>query len=309
MVVAGGILRVFTSTDLLHWRFENASPDITTECPDLFELPVEGEPARRRWVLSGGGRWYMLGQFDGTRFMPETGRLPMAQGPDCYATQTWSDAPAGRRVAIAWLFSWRYQCGVRPGRIENTFPTTPWAGGCLTVPYELTLRATPDGDRLMQRPVPELTAPRQTIPQREPLTLNPGAQEVLPTLDSGALDLEVDLEAASGGALVLHLPSAQGGTVTLTIAPAERRLTLDRRLAGLTGVKAFADSYEAPLPLQADGGVTLRLLIDRSSIEVFAGEGALQFSAVILPDPTQAPFLTAQAGPCRLRRLVAHTLK
>ncbi|MEI7672514.1 MAG: glycoside hydrolase family 32 protein, partial [Deltaproteobacteria bacterium] len=93
MVVAGGKVRIFSSADLIRWRIESISEDIQTECPDLFELPVDGNPDRARWILSGGGKWYMIGDFDGRKFIPGTERLPMTYGPDCYATQTWSDAP------------------------------------------------------------------------------------------------------------------------------------------------------------------------------------------------------------------------
>jgi fructan beta-fructosidase len=282
MAVAGGRLRIFSSADLIRWRFESVDDSLTTECPDLFELPVEGDASRTRWVLSGAGRWYMLGHFDGQRFVPETERLSMTYGPDCYATQTWSDAPDGRRVAMAWLFAWHYGCGVRPGgRIENKFPTVPWAGGCLTVPVELTLAATPHGDRLRQQAVAELGGLRRPL-----------ADAGAPTLTDGALDLELETDRPAE----LAIPSAFGGAYALSMDPGAGRMVLDRRHAGVAGIPRFAERYEAPLPVAADGRAAVRAIVDRASIEVFAGRGAVHLSATILPDPMGKLTLTAAGG-------------
>ena len=117
-----------SSPDLKTWRFESRI-DGFFECPELFELPVDGDcPARRLWVLYAADGEYRLGQFDGQRFAPETGKLRVWYG-NFYASQTFSDAPDGRRIQIGWAN------GI-------AFPGEPF-NQQMTVPCELTLRPTP----------------------------------------------------------------------------------------------------------------------------------------------------------------------
>ena len=163
-------VRFFGSTDLKHWTalsdFGRAGAvGGAWECPDLFELPVEGQPGETRWVLSvnvnpggvagGSGDQYFVGYFDGTRFQdesPGTQVLWADYGKDFYASTTFSDVPLsdGRRVWMGWLNNWEYAAAV---------PTTPWRGA-LTIPRVLTLRRFPEVLRLVQQPVIELGALR-----------------------------------------------------------------------------------------------------------------------------------------------------
>lgn len=301
MVAAGGKLRIFSSKNLIDWKFESVNEPIWTECPDLFELPVDGDMAGGRWVLSGGGRWYMLGWFDGRQFTPESEALTMAYGPDCYAAQTWSDAPDGRRIGIAWLNRWAYECGAQPGpRIENKFPTS-WAGGCMTMPYELTLRTTGDGVRLFQLPVREFDAIGRQKTARQ-VDIKPGQAVSLPPLSQGVIDMDVTLRSDKGSAGIFELgiPSGDGGQFTLSADAGRGQLNLDRSKAGYGSIPKFAERYEAPLPLQPDSSVKLRIIIDRCSIEIFAGDGLVQFSAIILPDAKAGISLKSQCpASCR----------
>jgi fructan beta-fructosidase len=82
---------IFNSTNLLTWIDQkNPIPDCF-ECPDLFQLAVEGESKRMKWVLVRGNGKYSIGEFDGTKFTPETGQLPCDLGANFYATQSWGD--------------------------------------------------------------------------------------------------------------------------------------------------------------------------------------------------------------------------
>src|SRR4051812_31331668 len=109
------------------------------ECPDLFELPIEGDPQNQtRWVLvvninggtpaGGSGCQYFVGTFDGKTFTnanPKETVLWADYGADFYAAQSWSDLPRGRkRTWIAWMSNWQY---------ANQEPTSPWRTA-MTVP-------------------------------------------------------------------------------------------------------------------------------------------------------------------------------
>jgi fructan beta-fructosidase len=105
------------------------------ECPDLFELPVDGDPENTRWVVWEAAGRYLIGTFDGKVFTPESEVLESCFGANDYAAQTFSDVPDedGRRIQIAWMRGGRY-------------PDMPF-NQQMTVPRVLTLRTTPDGIR------------------------------------------------------------------------------------------------------------------------------------------------------------------
>ena len=127
-------LSIFTSEDLKRWEFRSHQEGFH-ECPELFELPVDGDPDRRRWVLYGGSGCYLLGSFDGRRFVPDRDEpVPLSSGNAFYASQTFNNIPDddGRRVLVAWM-------------AEQ-----------LSFPILLTLRETSDGPRIRTAPVPEI---------------------------------------------------------------------------------------------------------------------------------------------------------
>ena len=116
------------------------------ETPDLFELPVQGtgEP---RWVLvvsvlgggpaGGTGTQYFVGDFDGATFTPDdpAGSVRWVDhGADFYAPQSWSDAPDGRRIWLAWMSNWAY---------ARTTPAATWRGTMTAAPR----RVPPHGRR------------------------------------------------------------------------------------------------------------------------------------------------------------------
>ena len=143
-------VRFFGSPDLKSWTpLSDFGPAGATggvwECPDLFELPVEGEPGRTRWVLDvdinpggiagGSAGQYFVGTFDGSRFVddhPPDQTLWADYGKDFYASLSFSDVPAsdGRRIWMAWISNWQY---------ANDEPTATWRGA-QSVPRALTLR-------------------------------------------------------------------------------------------------------------------------------------------------------------------------
>lgn len=131
---------IYTSSDLKDWTYQSHTSGFW-ECPELFELPVDGDQTNTRWVMYGASGTYMLGSFDGKTFTPESGKHYYTSG-SCYAAQTFTNIPAsdGRRIQIGW------------GRIgQKDMPFT----GMMLLPTELSLRTTKDGVRLYSVPVKE----------------------------------------------------------------------------------------------------------------------------------------------------------
>ena len=135
MMYGNNQYHIFTSTNLLAWKdAQHPIPD-SFECPDFFELPVDGNRDQMKWVLIQGNGRYSLGMFDGTQFKEETTRFSCDIGPNFYATQTWGNTETGdgRRIQAAWMR-------------DSTFPEMPF-NQQVSFPCELTLRSTPNGRR------------------------------------------------------------------------------------------------------------------------------------------------------------------
>jgi Beta-fructosidases (levanase/invertase) len=284
----------YTSPDLRQWKYAGEfGPAGATggqwECPDLFTLPVEG--GGRKWVLivninpggpvGGSGTQYFTGKFDGKRFVADAGVKDIRwadYGPDFYAAVSWNDVPKsdGRRVWIGWMSNWLYGQDV---------PTSPWRSA-MTVPRELMLRRTPDGLRLVQKPVTELKKLRPPSPLRfGGGTFAAAARWLAAHNDlSPQLDVEMSFSDVTGKApFSVHLQTAPSESTSLAFDPARNRLVLDRTQSGQTGFhRDFSGRYDAPLRI-SNGDVRIRFLLDASSIEVLAQGGETSITALIFP--------------------------
>ena len=102
---------LFSSPDLKQWtKLCDISRFGSGECPDIFELPIEGLRGKSRWIFWGGNNTYLIGDFDGTKFVKESGPHRFEFGANYYAAQTYSDIPAadGRRIQIGWMSGGKY---------------------------------------------------------------------------------------------------------------------------------------------------------------------------------------------------------
>jgi len=270
---------LLASTNLLQWTEQKESIPDSFECPDMFPLAADNDPQRLKWVLVRGNGKYSIGDFDGARFVPETGQLPCDLGPNFYATQSWGDMerspqpgpgriersvpqsslPRGgqgeevgepvtsgvpRRIQIAWM---------RGG----TYPDMPF-NQQMTFPCDLTLRTLGGSLRLFRKPVPEIAVLHRRQHEWENLSLSPGV--VVPLAVSGDL---------------LHI---------LAEVQVPRGSTLTFRLRGTSVVVTDESIACRSQPARVGTGVkTVEILLDRTSIETFANGGETSVSACFLP--------------------------
>lgn len=133
---------IYNSTDMKHWTPMSHLTGFW-ECPDLFELPVEGTAGEKRWVMWGASGTYMVGDFDGKRFTPLTTKQQNVGG-SAYAAQTFTNIPEsdGRTIKMTW------------GRLN--FGKAPF-NGVMLLPQEQVLQRTAFGGyQLLSRPVREV---------------------------------------------------------------------------------------------------------------------------------------------------------
>lgn len=273
----------YTSNDLRHW--DKASEFGPTgargknwECPDLFELPVEGgAPGEKKWALTinlgdsavagGSGVQYFVGDFDGTHFTLQEGwgEAPrwMDYGADFYAAVTWNDLPKNdpRRIAIGWANNWDY---------AQDIPTYP-SRGLMTVPRTLALRKMADGYRLVQTPVRELDALRGKPWQQKAISL--GETPVAFPIEGGRAELQVDLDTGSADQIAIALTDDGGNQTIVGVNPAADEVFIDRTRSGPHFHDGFENRHIAPVGLKGRK-VSLRMLVDESIIELFINDGA-----------------------------------
>ena len=272
-----------TSPNLREWTLasitEGDAPGkpFLYECPDFFELPVEGDPATKKWVLFAADSQYAIGTFDGTRFTPEHRRLPGHRGRGFYAAQTFSDIPAkdGRRILIGW-----FQTETKGMPFNQS----------MTVPLELKLLTTANGPRLAFTPVRELEVLRAKPHRFDGTTLAPGDANPLAGVQGELLEVRAEFVPGDASEVTFTVRGA-----TISYHAKNQELTVN--------------GHRAPAPLR-QGKQRLTIFCDRTGLEVIASDGLCY---VPMPFQPKADDLSLAAGttggPVRFAVLQAHELR
>lgn len=315
---------IFTSPDLKHWEYQSSfgkgqgAQGGVWECPDLFELPVAGTD-RTKWVLlcninpdgpfGGSGTQYFVGDFDGRTFRAdtdETGAVTtkwLDYGKDHYATVTWSNAPNGRRTAIGWMSNWQYAAEVptRQFRSANTLPR------------EIGLFLASDGEIYAScTPSPELDSLRERLVGKQSrVVLGKRSRTVqLPTLHDGICEIVVDIDAGKAAAVEMALSNREGDRVVMQYDPKMHSLSFDRTRSGIVDFSENFPAVTAAPTYEETGKLSLRIFIDRSSIEVFSADGRFVMTNLVFP---RAPYttltFTSREGNSKIGNLCIYSLK
>lgn len=278
-------VRFFGSRDLKTWEtLSDFGPAGATggvwECPDLFPLAVDGDSSNVRWVLDvdinpgapngGSGGQYFIGRFDGASFTnenpPET-TLWADGGKDFYATISFSDIPAsdGRRIWMGWISNWLY---------ANEEPTKIWRGA-QSIPRELGLRRLPEGIRLVQRPIKELNALRA---RSGPQDLGKSGLALPPAADIG-----IEVQRGEWREAGLRFSNGTGEEVLIGVSASPLQAFIDRRRARRTAWHKEYPGRHATAVRWTDNRIRLRVLFDRSVLEVFVNDGEQVLTERVYP--------------------------
>lgn len=281
---------LYESKNLKNWaflsRWGRAGNTVREwECPDLFELPVPGGGTKWVLLISSGnpteqfrGQQYFLGSFDGKKFTPDQPYEEPSYldfGKDFFAGVTFNDAPGNRRILVGWTNDWAYARDVPTGK--------EWRGN-FAVPRELSLRRTTQGLALVQHPVPELRQIGKEALSLKNQTIKSGAAGYELPFKGESYDLELTLKPGAVKVLNLNVLQSETERTTLRYDVARQELTLDRTQSGNVAFHPlFASSLEsARVPLR-DGQLQLRLLVDKSVVEVFAQDGEVTLTDLVFP--------------------------
>jgi sucrose-6-phosphate hydrolase SacC (GH32 family) len=221
---------------------------------------------------------YFVGDFDGktfTRDRKATTDAPqwLDYGADFYAGVTYNDAPGGRKLLVGWMNNWLY---------GEKVPTAPWRSA-QALPRELGLRTVDGQVKLVQQPVAEAQGLRGALLYGATgQAIARGAQAV-PLNGAARAPLELKMVLKPGSAARAGVRLGQGAYTEIGYDAAQRAVYVDRTKSGDTGFHPqFAARHTAPVALR-DGGVPLRILVDRGSVTVFAGDGEAVLTDQVFP--------------------------
>lgn len=314
----------FTSPDLKEWTLQGSfgkgigAQDGVWECPDLFRLKVDGSD-EEKWVLvcninpggpfGGSATQYFTGDFDGKTFIADTdaeGVIPtkwMDYGKDHYATVSWSDVPDNRRVLIGWMSNWQY---------AGEVPTMQYRSAN-TLPREAGLFRAPDGQLyLSSSPVAELGALRDkpSVSVRNKPAGGNDRNFPLPDSNGGACEILLDIDSRKAASVDITISNNDGESVILSYDTKAHTLSFDRRRSGITDFSQDFPTVTTAPTFETDGKLSLRIFIDRSSIEVFGNGGKTVMTNLVFPTvPYSSVSVSAKGGNARIENLKIYPIK
>ncbi len=290
MLAVGQHMEIYSSVNLKDWKKESEFGAMqgahggVWECPDLVEIPVEGT-RQKKWVLicnlnpggpfGGSAAQYFVGSFDGKTFVNESPTLTkwMDWGKDNYATVTWNNAPDGRCVALGWMSNWQY---------ANNVPTRQYRSAN-TIARDLTLYRVGEELYLKSTPSPEVKKARGEKVSKPSFNVA-GEYEVASLLDDnkGAYEVELVIQNQGASKIAFCLLNEKGEKVSMYYDLARRQFVMDRSESGAVD---FSKDFPAVTvaPADTDKELTLRLFVDRSSIEAFGEDGKFVMTNLMFP--------------------------
>jgi len=245
----------YTSDNLLQWQFQSHLEGFNSSA-ELFQLPLNGSAGDSKWVLSGGNDVYLVGAFDGKTFTAETKSRKLDFGGNFHAAHTWSNTPGGKLIQIAWM---------KGGK----FPGMPFDGQ-MSFPCELSLKTLKSVPVLCRKPVQGLEVLYEKDFKKKDKNIIPGIKGNLTgTVKGGTFYIRTTLDPKTSdgfGFIIRNGKKSTGAIVKYEIA------------------KKILDCLDRPAPLDTiNGKIRLEILVDRSSIEIFANDGEVVLSSCFNP--------------------------
>ena len=281
---------IYTSPNLISWNHQSdfgplAAQGGDWECPDLIQLPIDGDSSKKGWVMivslnpggieGGSGTQYFVGNFDGKSFTP-TQDYDKPQwidyGKDNYAGVTFSNMPDSRSVLIGWMNSWQY---------AGNLPKTPWTGA-MTIPRELTLTKSKNGLVLVSNPIKELKSLHSGKTLKETSIKVKGTHS-LKGIFGRELDITMTIVPNKTGKSGINVLSGNKEFTQIGYDANSGEIFLNRGTSSLTmAIVELLGVQKAFVGKQKE--ITLRILVDRSSVEVFGMKGEFVITDVVFPD-------------------------
>ena len=286
-LVAGDHAQFYSSKNLKEWKKtgefgkDKGAHGGVWECPDLFKLIVPGSE-EEKWALlismnpgapnGGSGTQYFIGDFDGNTFTTDQTDIKWLDwGTDNYAGVTYSNEPNNDRIFIGWMSNWTY---------ARDTPTVTWRSS-MTLPRKLMLKMLEDDFYLSNYPIANL---EKIISEdkKEDITLANGTKKAFSSDILNQSEVRFMTKAKD---FQIKYGNGQDEEVILTMFSEEKEFFLDRTKSGKMDFQEnFASVQQMPVPNLPEVEYEVRILVDRSSIEVFINKGQYVMTAQLFPN-------------------------
>ncbi len=286
-------VQFYESKDLKQWTLlsefaKQGNMSKIWECPSLFQVPIEGTK-QQKWVLmiSSGhrqnnylGMQYFVGDFDGKQFMAQKqdSVLYVDEGKDFYAAIPYFNLPKTQRnpIMIGWLNDWVYA-----GKI----PTEQWRGG-FSVPRKLSLFNEKGTYKLRQKPVISSLVPTNRIA----LKANQAFTSKLAKMNQNVYRLALTIDLTNTKGFDLFLLQNQEEYSKLSYDVLSEMLSFDRTKSGNIHFSEQFPSVETMQVKQVNKALTLDIIVDKTSVEIFANDGEKVLTDLVFPTSKTSSF-------------------
>ena len=345
--------RFYKSKNLKKWTYVSAfgkglgQQPCQYECPDFFQLPVNGDKKKMKWVMTmninpgcwfgGSATEYFVGDFDGKKFTcPDANEVKWLDwGKDHYATVTFSNT-GDRVLGITWMSNWQY-ANLTP------FKQNRGANG---LPRELKLYEKNGKYYISEDVAPEVYALRKDT--KNVADASVADEKMLAGVAAnmeGAFEIEADVTPDANGIAGIEISNNKRERTMIYFDMKQGKVVMDRTESGLSDFgkqsvphdielawdkqlaaegkqparitnsinykNDFALATWAPLSLCENGKKTYHvdIFVDKSSVELFVDGGRIAMTNLVFPvAPYENVKLYTQGGKAEFKNLKVHKL-
>lgn len=314
---------IYGSTNLKEWEFLSefgqnvGNHDGVWECPDLFQLPVEGQEEQKYVLLvsnsrnkpnSGSATQYFVGEFDGTSFemdasfaqeLNQKQNFWMDFGKDNYAGVSWQNiqSPQGQKYLMGWMSNWEYATKV---------PTEGWRSA-MTIARELHLKSIDSSYRLVSNPVSSFESYRNENIQITNVSVGPKkvlSEKILPA------EIFVSYQTPEQGKVIFSVNAPNGDRVQFGFDADTGQYFVDRSASGQTDFSpTFANAVSTAPRFLNNDTIQGRIFLDKTSIEIFWDGGLTAMSEIFFTkEPLEQLTMEFTQGELKLHQFNMYNL-
>nr|WP_237690889.1 glycoside hydrolase family 32 protein [Paenibacillus caui] len=287
----GAKIGFYESQNLKNWTYTSGffTENIgIVECPDLYQM--RADDGTTKWVLgvSANGKSigqpntyaYWTGNFNGKEFFPDYKEPQwLDYGFDWYGAVTFEEGKDGdklnHRYALAWMNNWDY--------VHNTPTLQEDFNGMDSIVREIKLKKA--GDQayyLASQPIEALNQLAVSTDSLDQIEVN-GSKTLDVTGDTYQLETDISWSELKNVGLRLRESADKNRHADVGVFTEGGYSYVNRAFTGQPDKTGKYVESRAPFD-QSKKNVHLKILVDKTSIEVFVDDGKVAYSSEIFPD-------------------------
>ncbi len=305
-------VQFYESSNIRDWkkisefRFNDNPPLGVWECPDLFKLHVEGSK-EQKWVLiishggesapnGGSGTRYFIGDFDGTTFTTnQKTSLWLDYGTDNYAGVTYNNSPNNKRIFMGWMNNWSY---------AMTIPTDFWRG-TMTLPRELSIYKQ-NGQYYLRSKLIDGFDELTTEVQKNKISGELPYKFSYENLQQSEISFNAEIKES----LKIALSNSKGEKYMIAYDKASGLFTTDRSGSGQVNFNEnFLKSSFQTMNIGVKVTISIKIVLDASSIEIFINDGEYVMTNQIFPNEKYTHFEMLQSADLKIENFNLKEIK